>query len=54
MLHTLHDFTPLHQRTVFSFIGVLLIARPQFLFGSPKAFPDPFGVTPTQRTLSVM
>ncbi|KAH9008781.1 hypothetical protein EDB84DRAFT_1549771, partial [Lactarius hengduanensis] len=36
-----------------SFLGVILIARPQFLFGSPQAFLDP-EVTPTQRMLSVM
>ncbi|KAH8986202.1 integral membrane protein DUF6 [Lactarius akahatsu] len=36
-----------------SFLGVILIARPQFLFGSPQAFLDP-EVTPTQRMLSVI
>ncbi|KAH9051559.1 integral membrane protein DUF6 [Lactarius deliciosus] len=36
-----------------SFLGVILIARPQFLFGSPQAFLDS-EVTPTQRMLSVI
>ncbi|KAI9441947.1 integral membrane protein DUF6 [Lactarius psammicola] len=35
------------------FLGVVLISRPQFLFGSPQAFLDPSEVTPTQRMLSV-
>ncbi|KAF8259028.1 integral membrane protein DUF6 [Lactarius quietus] len=39
---------------LFSFVGVLLIARPQFLFGSPQKFLDPPEVTPTQRMLSVI
>lgn len=38
---------------LFSFVGVMLIARPQFLFGSPQPFPDPSEVTPAQRMLSV-
>ncbi|KAI9450018.1 hypothetical protein BJY52DRAFT_1419736 [Lactarius psammicola] len=37
-----------------SFLGVILIAQPQFLFGSPQAFWDPSEVTPTQRMLSVI
>ncbi|KAI9439324.1 integral membrane protein DUF6 [Lactarius indigo] len=36
-----------------SFLGVILIARPQFLFGSPQSFMDSPEVTPTQRMLSV-
>ncbi|KAI9450022.1 integral membrane protein DUF6 [Lactarius psammicola] len=39
---------------LFSFLGVILIARPQFLFGSPQTFWDPSEVTPTQRMLSVI
>jgi drug/metabolite transporter (DMT)-like permease len=37
-----------------SFVGVLLIARPQFLFGSPQMFSDPSKVTQTQRMFSVI
>jgi len=37
-----------------SFVGVILIARPQFLFGSPKMFSDPSKVTQTQRMFSVI
>lgn len=37
-----------------SFLGVILIARPPFLFGSPQAFSDPSEVTPAQRMLSVI
>ena len=47
-------FISIHQRIVFSFVGVVLIARPQFLFGKPQEFSDPSEVTPTQRMLSVM
>ena len=44
----------IHQSIVFSFVGVMLIARPPFLFGSPQTVLDPSKVTPTQRMLSVM
>ncbi len=44
----------IYQRTVFSFIGVLLIARPQFLFGSSQGFLDSSESTPAQRILSIM
>ncbi|KAF8258681.1 hypothetical protein EI94DRAFT_1834861 [Lactarius quietus] len=37
-----------------SFAGVILIARPQFLFGSLKMFSAPSEVTPTQRMFSVV
>ncbi|KAF8259030.1 hypothetical protein EI94DRAFT_1669212 [Lactarius quietus] len=37
-----------------SFAGVILIARPQFLFGSLKMFSTPSEVTPTQRMFSVV
>ena len=47
----------IHHITVCSFLGVVLISRPQFLFGSPQAFLDPSEglptVTPTERMLSV-
>jgi hypothetical protein len=47
----------IHHITVCSFLGVVLISRPQFLFSSPQAFLDPSEglpvVTPTQRMLSV-
>ncbi|KAI9459250.1 hypothetical protein BJY52DRAFT_1149260 [Lactarius psammicola] len=36
-----------------SFLGVVLISRPQFLFGSPQPFAGPSEITPTQRMLSV-
>ncbi|KAF8267003.1 drug/metabolite transporter [Lactarius quietus] len=37
-----------------SFVGVILIARPQSLFGSLQMFSAPSEVTPTQRKLSVI
>jgi len=37
-----------------SFVGVILIARPQFLFGGLQMFSGPSEVTPTQRMLSVI
>lgn len=37
-----------------SFLGVVFISRPEFLFGSPQAFLDPSEVTPTQRMLSII
>ncbi|KAH9170220.1 drug/metabolite transporter [Lactarius sanguifluus] len=37
-----------------SFIGIVLISRPQFLFGSSQAFLDPSeGLSPTERMLSI-
>lgn len=44
----------IHHRTVCSFVGVILIARPRFLFGSIQMVTDPSDVTPTQRMLSVV
>jgi len=42
----------LTKTLVCSFFGVVLIARPQFLFGNPKG--DPFdAVMPEQRLLSI-
>ena len=52
VLHSLRDY--IHQETVCSFVGVILIARPQFLFGGLKMLSDPSEITPTQRMLSVM
>lgn len=49
--YTALSMTTIYQMIVCSFIGVVLISRPQFLFGSPQ---DPSEVTPTQRMLSVM
>ncbi|KAH9008780.1 hypothetical protein EDB84DRAFT_1549747 [Lactarius hengduanensis] len=37
-----------------SFVGIVLISRPQFLFGSSQAFLDPSeGASPTERMLSI-
>ena len=48
----------IHQMIVCSFLGVVLISRPQFLFGSSQEFLDPSEglpvVTPTERMLSVL
>ena len=43
----------IHQMIVCSFLGVVLISRPEFLFGGMPD-PTPSHVTPTQRMLSVM
>jgi drug/metabolite transporter (DMT)-like permease len=37
-----------------SFLGVVFISRPQFLFDSPQGFLDPSEVMPAQRMLSVI
>jgi len=39
---------------LFSFVGVIFIARPQFLFGNPQGLLDPSKITPTQRMISVI
>lgn len=48
----------IHQMIVCSFLGVVFISRPQFLFGSSQEFLDPSeglpAVTPTERMLSVL
>ena len=42
-----------HELLVCSFIGVILIARPQFLFGDPEGDPSEV-VIPGERMQSVM
>lgn len=49
--HTLLATIIIHQMIVCSFLGIILISRPEFLFGG---LPDLTQVTPTQRMLSVM
>jgi drug/metabolite transporter (DMT)-like permease len=48
----------IHQMIVCSFLGVVLVSRPQFLFGSSREFLDPSEglpeAIPAERMLSVL
>lgn len=48
----IHTVVAIHRMLVCSFFGVILIARPQFLFGIPKGDPSEV-VLPEERLQSV-